>query len=135
MTLSIPPQAIILKHNLDQDAHENLERKTQYASDSTSSTVTVTLTDNSIQNYETALESLTISISGDFNYGGLNFISGNNPTVLSSPDSWIFNGDDCTPERIFIPTANSCYRLAVEKTGQTVFCDVQKSHVTSTYIA
>ena len=135
MSLTIPPKAVTLQHNADPNAHEILERKTSSITDTVSTTVNVTLSSNTIYTFTKQLTSLTLSTASGFTYAGINFIAGNIATTFSTPNTWIFNGDDCTPQRVFIPTPNSCYRLAIEALGDRFVCDVQKYATTQDYIS
>ncbi len=126
MSLSIPPKAVLLQHNYDPNAHAALERKTVYETNSTDTIVNVTLDTNTLYTFTTALSSLAINATAAFQYGGINFFTGGSAPVFSAPATWLFNGDDCTYDNIFIPTFNAYYRLGVEKVGDTVLCDVHK---------
>lgn len=129
MSLNIPPKAAMLQHNADAGAHAALERRTLYSTNNTDTQIAVTLETNRIYSYSQPVESLTLDVAGDFLYAGLNFITGTVAPVLNTPQSWIFNGDDCTFDNIFIPTVRAYYRLALEKLGDTILCDVHKYRV------
>ena len=126
MQLTIPAKAVVMQHNTDGDAHDHLERRTAHVTDTSSTSVVVTLDSNTIYTYTQALASLSLTVPAGFLYAGVNFISGSTATTFATPSTWIFNGDDCTPSRVFVPTPNSSYRMAVESVGATVVCDVQK---------
>lgn len=129
MSLNIPPKAVMLQHNADAGAHAALERRTLSITNNTDTQIAVTLETNRIYSYTQPAVSLAIDTAQDFLYGGLNFITGEVATVFTTPQTWIFNGDDCTWDNIFVPAVNAYYRLALEKLGDAILCDVQKYRV------
>ena len=124
--LSIPPKAVTLQHNADPSAHETLERRTAHVANNAETTVSLTLSPNTIYTYTLPISSISLTVGAGFTYAGVNFFCGSTAAVFTSPVTWIFNGDDCTPANIFIPMPNSRYRFAVEAVGEDILCDVQK---------
>lgn len=127
LAASQPPEWIIEQHNADPLAHENLARTTVCVSNTTDTTVNVTFYDNTLYTFTQPLTSLTLNADSGLWIAGLNFKTGGTATTFTTPGTWVFNGDDCTSQKAFIPKTNAVYRVGVESVNNKIYCDVQRS--------
>jgi len=95
------------------------ENKTTISTDTTSTTVSLTLADNHEYRYIQDLTSLTLTMpSGDF-IASVVFASGSTPTSMTYDSSIKWSGDDVT-SNAFVPQANMEYEIVFWYNGLSV---------------
>ena len=103
---------------LDVDL-SNKQDKTTITTDTTSTTVSLTLADNHEYRYTQELTSLTLTMpSGDF-ISSIVFASGTTPTSMTYDSSIKWSGDDVTGGQ-FVPTADKDYDIMLYYNGLNV---------------
>ena len=97
----------------------NKEDKTDITTDTTSTTVSLTLADNHEYRYTTDLTSLTLTMpSGDF-ISSVVFASGSTPTSMTYDSSIKWSGDDVT-SNAFVPQASKEYDILFYYNGLNI---------------
>jgi len=89
-----------------------------YLKDTSSTAVNITLANDTVYEFSTALLSLTLTktqpTDAFYHLFGVNFKSGSTATTFTAPNyetyGWYFYGDSCA-SGVFIPTANTNYEL------------------------
>jgi len=98
---------------------KNYEDKTTIATDTSSTTPSLTLSDNHEYRYTTDLTSLTLTMpSGDF-IASVVFSSGSTPTSMTYDSSIKWSGDDVT-SNAFVPQANTEYEIVFWYNGLSI---------------
>ena len=93
-------------------------------------TITLELANNTIYYFDnSAITEIDLTAETGMKYCGFDFSTGASEPVFSYPadgvNDWIFEGADCS-NGVFIPTANTRYRVAIERGFSTYIGTVQK---------